>query len=59
MIHVTLREELATVPDVTFVLDTPQSTCCSDRSPEPPALHDCRSSESTRENHIKNPESTT
>lgn len=44
---------------VTFDPDTPQSICCSGRSPEPPALRGCRSSGRTRRDGVKNHESTT
>ncbi len=35
------------MPVVTFVLGIPLSICCSDRSPGPQVLHDCRSSDRT------------
>lgn len=41
---VTVGGGFYSILDVTFALDTPQSTCCSGRSPGPPVLHGCRSS---------------
>lgn len=38
---------------ITFVLGIPQSICCSDRSPVPPKLHDCRSSGGTNKKASK------
>lgn len=37
----------------TSVLGILQNICCSDRSPEPQVLHDCRSSDRTNKHSVK------